>query len=199
MKPADIGLLLETTGALRHGHFQLSSGLHSPAYLQCALLFEHPTHTTKLAQALAGLFPETAVEVVVAPALGGIILGYELARQLSARSIFVERDPQGKFALRRFSLGRGEHVLVAEDVITTGGSARETVEVVRHAGGEVVGVAAILDRSNGGARFDVPLRALLARSIETYPPENCPLCREGLPLEKPGSRPPAKVPSDPQQ
>lgn len=189
MTPAEIESLLETTGALRHGHFQLSSGLHSPRYVQCALLFEHPAHAERVAKALATRFADTPVEVVAAPALGGILLGYELARQLGARAVFVERNPEGGFALRRFSLGTGERVLVAEDVLTTGDSARETIAVIRQGGGEVVGVAAILDRSGGKAHFDVPLRVLLTQTIETYSPADCPLCRTDVPLEKPGSHP----------
>ena len=189
MKQEEIELLLETTGAIRHGHFQLSSGLHSALYVQCALLFEHPAHAARLADALADRFADMQIDVVVAPALGGIILGYELARQFGARSVFVERDATGRFALRRFALAPGERVLVAEDVLTTGASARETMEVVRQEGGEVVGVAAIMDRSGSRLDFRVPLRTLLTKKIETYAPEECPLCREGHPLEKPGSRP----------
>jgi orotate phosphoribosyltransferase len=189
VKPAEIELLLETTGAIRHGHFQLSSGLHSGFYCQCALLFEHPRHTEKLAQGLAEKVARLHIDAVAAPALGGIVLGYELARALNARSVFVERDTKGDFALRRFSLGTGEHVLVAEDVLTTGASVQETIEVVRRAGGNVVGVAAIMDRSGGQAKFDVPHFALYTQPIENYPPGDCPLCRQGKPLEKPGSRP----------
>ncbi len=188
MKPEDLELLLETTGAVRHGHFQLSSGLHSPLYVQCALLFEHPTHAEKVARALAEKCSGLQVDVVAAPALGGIVHGYELARHLGARSIFVEREANGRFALRRFALGPGERVLIAEDVLTTGGSVRETIEVVRRAGGDVVGVAVIVDRSGGRAQLDVPVRSLLTRTIEAFAPEDCPLCRENKPLEKPGSR-----------
>lgn len=189
MTPAEVEHLLETTGALRRGHFQLSSGLHSPLYVQCASLFQHPVYTARLADALAHLFAETPVDVVAAPALGGIVLGYELARQLGARAVFVERDSQGKLALRRFALNRGERVLVAEDVLTTGGSTTETIALVRQAGGQVVGVAAVLDRSGGRVELDVTLRTLLTQAIETYAPADCPLCRSGRPLEKPGSRP----------
>jgi len=192
MKQEEIELLLETTGAIRHGHFQLSSGLHSPLYIQCALLFEHPGHAARLADALADRFADMQIDAVAAPALGGIILGYELARQFGARSVFVERDADGRFTLRRFALAPGERVLVAEDVLTTGASARETVEVVRQAGGEVVGVAAIMNRSGSRLDFGVPLRTLLTMSIDTYAPEECPLCREEQPLEKPGSRPGGK-------
>lgn len=189
MTAAEVEHLLESTGAVRRGHFQLSSGLHSSVYVQCALLFQHPVHTSRVADALAQLFRETPVDVVAAPALGGIVLGYELARQLGARAVFVERDPQGRLALRRFGLSAGERVLVAEDVLTTGGSTSETLAAIRQAGGEVVGVAAVLDRSGGGLQFDIPLRALLTQRLESYAQSNCLLCRAGTRLEKPGSRP----------
>lgn len=189
MTAAEVEHLLEATGAVRRGHFQLSSGLHSPIYVQCALLFQHPVHTSRLADALAQLFAETTIDVVAAPALGGIVLGYELARQLGARAAFVERDAQGRLALRRFILSPAERVLVAEDVLTTGGSTQETIAVIRQAGGEVVGVAAVLDRSGGRVHLDVPLRTLLTEALDTYPPADCPLCRAGRRLEKPGSRP----------
>lgn len=187
--PAEVEHLLESTGAIRRGHFQLSSGLHSPVYVQCALLFQHPVHTSRLADALAQQFAETPVDVVAAPALGGIVLGYELARQLGARAVFVERDSQGRLALRRFALKAGERVLVAEDVLTTGGSTSETVALIRQAGGEVVGVAAVLDRSGGRIQLDVPLQTLLTLKLETYAAADCPLCRAGTRPEKPGSRP----------
>ncbi len=189
MTPQEVRDLLEATGAVRRGHFQLSSGLHSPTYVQCALLLQHPAHAARVAEALARRLGESAVDVVAAPALGGIVLGYELARQLNARAIFAERNSEGRLSLRRgFALRPGERVLVAEDVVTTGGSTRETIRVVRQAGGQIVGVAAMIDRS-GGVQFGVRLEALLAESIEAYPPDACPLCRDGLPLEKPGSRP----------
>lgn len=189
MNASGIEQLLETTGAIRHGHFQLSSGLHSSFYCQCARLLESPEHTEQVCRALAEQTRHLNPEVVAAPALGGIVLGYELARQLTARSIFVERDSDGRFALRRFALDPGARVLVAEDVITTGLSTRETIDVIRQAGGEVVGVTTILDRSGGQADFDVPCHALYTRPVENFPPDDCPLCRQGLPLEKPGSRP----------
>ncbi len=188
MTPQEVRDLLEATGAVRRGHFQLSSGLHSPTYVQCALLLQHPAHAARVAEALARRLGESAVDVVAAPALGGIVLGYELARQLDARAIFAERNSEGRLSLRRgFALRPGERVLVAEDVVTTGGSTRETIEVVRQTGGQVVGVAALIDRS-GGVQFGVRLEALLTENIEAYPPNDCPLCHDGLPLEKPGSR-----------
>lgn len=189
MTPAETQQLLESVGAIRRGHFQLSSGLHSVAYCQCARVLERPAETEKVARALAEKFKGIKVDVVAAPALGGIVLGYELTRHLGARSVFVERGPDGYFALRRFELTPGERVLVAEDVITTGGSTRETIEVIRQTGGEVVGIAAILDRSGGALELGVPLHALLSQAMPTYSAADCPLCRDSVPLEKPGSRP----------
>jgi len=187
--PQDVERLLAETGAIRRGHFQLSSGLHSPMYVQCAALLQHPDKAARLAEALAVYYRDARITAVVAPALGGITWGYELARALGARAVFVERNSDGRFALRRFGLTPGERVLIAEDVLTTGGSTRETINVARAAGGEVVGVVAILDRSGGTVDLDVPLRALLVQQIETYPPPDCPLCQNYQPLEKPGSRP----------
>ena len=189
MTPSDVERLLAETGAIRRGHFQLSSGLHSPMYVQCAALLQHPHKAARLAEALAPYYREARISAVVSPALGGITWGYELARALGVRAVFVERDANGRFALRRFGLTPGERVLVAEDVLTTGGSTLETIEVVRAAGGEAIGVAAILDRSGGTLDLGVPLRALLTQQIETYPPPACPLCQNYQPLEKPGSRP----------
>jgi orotate phosphoribosyltransferase len=189
VNPSDVERLLAESGAIRRGHFQLSSGRHSPMYVQCAALLQYPDKAARLVEALALYLRDARITAVVSPALGGITWGYEMARPLGARAIFVERESGGRFVLRRFGLTPGERVLIAEDVITTGGSTRETIEVVRRAGGEVVGVVAIVDRSGGTAELDVPLRALLTQQIVTYPPADCPLCREYQPLEKPGSRP----------
>ncbi len=191
MTQTDVRRMLEGTGAIRRGHFQLSSGLHSPLYVQCMMVLQYPQLAARLAEEAAGLVAGLRPQVVASPALGGITWGYELARALNARAIFVERNSDGRFALRRFSVAPGERVLVAEDVLTTGGSTRETIEVMRAAGGEVVGVAAIVDRSGGEVDFGVPLRALLTQAIETYSATDCPLCRAGQPVEKPGSRPEA--------
>ena len=189
MTSTELKRMLEETGAIRHGHFQLSSGLHSPLYVQCMRVLQYPGLAARLSEEMAPLVAGLQPQTVAAPALGGITWGYELARALNARAIFVERNADGRFALRRFALEPGERVLVAEDVLTTGGSTRETIEVTRAAGGEVVGVAAIVDRSGGKVDFGVPLHALLAQTIETYSAAECPLCRAGQPVEKPGSRP----------
>ncbi|MBI2201953.1 MAG: orotate phosphoribosyltransferase, partial [Armatimonadetes bacterium] len=179
--------LLEQTGAVCRGHFQLSSGRHSPVYVQCAQVLQYPAHAGRLVAGLLGRVTADRIATVVAPALGGIVLGYELARQLGTRALFVERDAEGRFALRRgFRLAPGERVLVAEDVLTTGGSIQETLAVVRAAGAEVVGIAALVDRSGRGVESDVPVWSLVQLELETYAATDCPLCRAGRPLEKPG-------------
>ncbi len=189
MKRDDILKLLEQVGAIRQGHFELSSGRHSATYLQCALVLQHPAHADQLARALAELFSNLTVACVVAPALGGIIIGYEVARALGVRSIFVERDRSGQMALRRgFELKRGERVLVIEDVWTTGGSTRETIGVVEQEGGLAVAAGALIDRSGGRLELNVPSRALLEMDVPSYEPDDCPLCRAGGVPTRPGSR-----------
>jgi len=181
--------LLEQAGAVRRGHFVLSSGLHSSVYVQCAQVLQHPEQAARLAAALVAKAGWKGVETVVAPALGGVVWGYELARQLGARALFVERNAEGRFELRRgFQLGRGERVLVAEDVLTTGGSTRETLGVARASRAEVVGVAALVDRSGGSVELNVRTWALVRLDLETYAVGECPQCRNGVPVEKPGSR-----------
>jgi len=183
--------LFRRSGALLEGHFRLSSGLHSSGYLQCALVLQHPEHAAMLGAALAeqvrGLRPAT----VLSPALGGLIIGHEVARTLGARAIFAERE-DGVLTLRRgFQLTETERVLVVEDVVTTGGSTRETIQAARAAGAQVVGASSIVDRSGGAGRkaLDVPLFSLFEISLPTYDPAACPLCAQGVPVAKPGSRP----------
>jgi orotate phosphoribosyltransferase len=181
--------IFRKVGALLEGHFLLTSGLHSLAYVQCARLLQYPHLAARVVVPLVEEFRSRDVEVVVGPALGAIPLVYELARQLGSRAIWAERV-DGRLALRRsFAVGRNERVLVAEDVVTTGGSVREVVDLVRSVGAEVVGVAALVDRTGGrDPGFGVPFAAVLRLDLETYPPEACPLCLQGLPVEKPGSR-----------
>jgi len=189
MKRDEMLKLLEQVGAIRQGHFELSSGRHSATYLQCALVLQHPAHADQLGRALAELFSNLTVACVVAPALGGIIIGYEVARALGVRSIFVERDRSGQMALRRgFELKRGERVLVIEDVWTTGGSTRETIGVVEQEGGLAVAAGALIDRSGGRLELNVPSRALLEMDVPSYEPDDCPLCRAGGVPTRPGSR-----------
>ncbi|HAZ27734.1 TPA: orotate phosphoribosyltransferase [Candidatus Acetothermia bacterium] len=180
--------LLRETEALLEGHFLLSSGLHSPRYIQCARLLQHPAHAARVGQALAAKVRALgAVDAVVGPALGGIIVAYELGRALGVRGLFTERD-QGTMTLRRgFWIAPGERVLVAEDVVTTGRSSLEVASVVEAHGGRVVGVACLVDRRPEDD-LALPLVALVKMTIATHPPEACPLCRGGVPLVKPGSR-----------
>lgn len=194
MRPSEALSLLQGTGALLDGHFQLSSGLHSRQYIQCALVLQHPTLAARLCGALAQGFTADEVSVVAGPALGGITIAYELARQLGARAVFGERV-DGKLMLRRgFHVQPEDRVLVAEDVVTTGESSRELVEVIQHAGASVVGVASIVDRSGGSAEFPVKFHSLLSLTLKTFSSGSCPLCKEEVPLTKPGSRPPRPSP-----
>ena len=176
------------SGALLDGHFRLSSGLHSPGYLQCALVLQHPREAEALGHALANIVRTLGGETVLSPAMGGIVIGQEVGRGLGVRAIFAERQ-DGALTLRRgFALEPGEKVIVVEDVVTTGGSTRETMDVARAAGAIVVGACAIVDRSGGKQGLDVPFHALLPMDVTTYQPDACPLCQQGIPVVKPGSR-----------
>jgi orotate phosphoribosyltransferase len=181
--------LLEASGALLRGHFRLSSGLHSPAYVQCARLLEDPGRARQVGRGLAQRLAAYRPDSVLSPALGAILVGHETAAALGVQFRFTEREA-GKMVLRRgFALAPGERVVVVEDAVTTGGSTRETTAAARAAGAEVVAVGAILDRSGGANPFDVPFESLVTLDLPTYRPDDCPLCREGSPAVKPGSRP----------
>lgn len=189
MKREDILKLLESVGAIRQGHFELSSGRHSATYIQCALVFSHPTHAEQIGRAIAEDFRDHSIACVVSPALGGVIIGHEVARALGVRALFVERDRSGQMALRRgFELKPGERVLVIEDVWTTGGSTRETIGVVEQEGGLAVAAGALIDRSGGRLELNVPARALLEIDVPSFEPDECPLCRAGGVATRPGSR-----------
>ncbi len=180
--------IYKQTGALLTGHFLLSSGLHSEQYLQSALVLQQPDIATKLCAALADHFKNSAIEVVIAPALGGVFVSHETARALGVRALFAERV-SGELTLRRgFSIKPGERVLVVEDVITTGKSTRETIEVVKKAGGVVIAAGSLVDRSGGKANLGVSYKSLMTLDVPTYTPEACPLCRAGGTPVKPGSR-----------
>ena len=180
--------LFRRSGALLDGHFRLTSGLHSSGYLQCALVLQHPDVAERLGRAIGEKTRGLGPTVVLSPALGGIVIGHEVGRALGVRAIFAERQ-DGTLQLRRgFALSESDRVLVVEDAVTTGGSTRETMQVAVAAGGRVVGVASIVDRSGGSARFDVPMHSLLEIGLPTYQPDTCPLCGQGLPVVKPGSR-----------
>jgi orotate phosphoribosyltransferase len=174
--------------ALLEGHFVLSSGLHSDRYLQCALVLQDPRIAEQLCAELAGKLRHLGPTVVAAPALGGVIVSHEVARALGVRALFTERQ-EGVVSLRRgFSVKAGEPVLVVEDVITTGGSTRETMACVEQAGGKVVGVGALIDRSGGSVELGVPMASLVTLKVQNYKPAECPLCKSGPPATKPGSR-----------
>jgi len=181
--------LFRSSGALLEGHFLLTSGRHASRYVQCARVLQYPAYAELLGSQLASRFPSGRVGAVVGPALGGIIVAHEVARALGARAIFAERQ-EGRLTLRRgFTLEAGEVVVVVEDVLTTGGSALETVELARAFGAQVLGVGALVDRSGGRLNLGLPY-ALLSLDIPCYEASDCPLCREGRPLVRPGSRNP---------
>ncbi len=186
--------LFERTGAYLRGHFRLTSGLHSGEYLQCAKVLAFPEHAERLGRELTikirKLLGDRPVDTVVAPAMGGIIIGHEVARALKTRSLFTERDAAtNEMTLRRgFEVAPGENIVVVEDVVTTGGSTKEVIGLMRALGAEVLGAGSIIDRSGGEADVGVARVSLEVLHPVTYPPEDCPLCREGKPVIKPGSR-----------
>ncbi|HEX6716268.1 MAG TPA: orotate phosphoribosyltransferase [Pyrinomonadaceae bacterium] len=176
------------TGALLEGHFQLSSGLHSTVYLQCALVLQFPDKAEEFGRAIAERFQGQGIQLVASPAIGGIVIGHEVARALGARFVWTEREA-GQMILRRgFTVTPGEKTLVVEDVITTGGSTRETVEALKRAGADVVAAASIIDRSAGSADVSVPLTALASLKVVSVEPAICDACKLGEPVMKPGSR-----------
>jgi orotate phosphoribosyltransferase len=186
--------IFKSTGAYLQGHFRLTSGLHSAEYLQCALVLQHPAEAERLGRLLADelrLYAPAGVKLVAAPALGGLIIGHEVARALGARFLFTERDAITKeMALRRgFTVSPGETALVVEDVITTGGSTQDVIEVLTAAGAKVLAAGSIIDRSGGHASVGVPRVALATMQVAAHYPEQCPMCALGIPVVKPGSRP----------
>lgn len=191
MDQDDILKIFRDAGALLEGHFELRSKLHSDRYFQCAHVLRYPRQAEALCAALvkkvlAGLPDAAHVDGVMSPALGGIIVGHEVARALNVRSVFAEKQDD-KLVLRRFAVRPGERYVVAEDVITRGGRVQETIDIVEQAGGRVAAVAVLVDRSGGAVKFPYPTFSLLRMDVVTYKPEDCPLCRKGLPLVHPGS------------
>ncbi len=186
--------LFRLRGAYLEGHFRLTSGLHSSEYLQSALVLQHPEAAEELGRRLASelrrLIPSSP-DLVASPALGGMIIGHEVARALKSRFLFTERDSATRqMALRRgFTVERGESAVVVEDVITTGGSTREVIELLEAAGARVLAAGSLIDRSGGQAEVGVPRVALATLAVSTHAPAQCPLCAQGLPVVKPGSRP----------
>jgi orotate phosphoribosyltransferase len=196
MRPEAIIRMLEDVGAIRQGHFELTSGLHSATYVQCAQVLQYPKYAEQLGRALAAEFMDLRVDCVASPALGGVIIGHEVARALPpradgapVRAIFVERDATGSLTLRRgFRVDPDEHVLVIEDVWTTGGSTYSTIRVLEEAGARVVAAGALIDRSGGQIELPVRTEALMELKVESYDVSECPLCRTGSIAVKPGSR-----------
>jgi orotate phosphoribosyltransferase len=196
MRPEAIIRMLEDVGAIRQGHFELTSGLHSGTYVQCALVLQYPKYAEQLGRALAAEFLDLRVDCVASPALGGVIIGHEVARALPpradgapVRAIFVERDATGSLTLRRgFRVEPDEHVLVVEDVWTTGGSTCETIRVLEEAGARIVAAGGLIDRSGGKIELPVRTEALMELKVESYDASECPLCRSGSIAVKPGSR-----------
>jgi len=187
LKSEEILSLFKETGALLEGHFLLTSGLHSNRYFQCARVLQYPWHAEALCRDLSEKLKDMKPDVVVSPAVGGIIVGQETARHLNVRSLFMERE-EGRMILRRgFEIRPGEKVAVIEDVTTTGGSVREVMQAAGDSGGRIVAVGALVDRSGGRIDFGLPYRSLLRMEVATYQPDQCPLCRDSRPV-KPGSR-----------
>jgi orotate phosphoribosyltransferase len=183
----DVMKMLEETQAVLHGHFLLTSGLHSPMYVEKFNVLQHPKYTEKLCQEIARRYADAKIELVVGPTTGGILLAHETGKALNTRAIFTERE-NGKMTLKRgFQIPAGTRVLVVEDIVTTGGSVREVMDVVREHGGQVIGVGLLVDRSGGKVDFGVRTEALLHLNVPTYKPADCPLCKEGKPLTKRGS------------
>ena len=190
LSPKEKGVLaiLKKTGALLNGHFLLTSGIHSDGYIQCARILQYPSYAREVIELIARKVKDLDMEIIVGPALGGIIAAYELGRQLNKRAMFAERK-NGVMQLRRgFVVKPGEKVLITEDVVTAGTSTGEVKRLVEERGAVVIGVACIVDRRSPGYSLDIPMYSALKMSINTYLPEECPLCKIGEPLENPGSR-----------
>lgn len=188
MKNNNILEIFEETNALLNGHFLLTSGRHSNQYFQCALVLQYPEYNSLICSLIAEHFHHQNIDVVISPAIGGIVVGQEVARQLEKKSIFAEREDKTLRLRRGFQIEEGKHYLVCEDVVTTGGSVFEVIEIVKNGGGIVAGVGYIVDRSNNKVQFGVPQFSTLQLEVVSYLPEECPLCKQNIPVTKPGSR-----------
>lgn len=180
--------LFRKSEALLEGHFRLTSGLHSPHYFQCAKVLQYPQYAEQLCRVIADHYAGQNIDTVISPAIGGIVAGQEVARLLGARAIFAERENDRMTLRRGFSISENERIIAVEDVVTTGGSVKEVIQLAKDLGATVVGAAFIVDRSGGKAEFDVPYFSVFQMDVVTYQPEHCPLCAEGLDVVKPGSR-----------
>jgi orotate phosphoribosyltransferase len=188
MKKKEIRQLLEATNVIQQGHFVLSSGRHADIYMQCAKVLQHPNHAAKLAAEIAAKWQGQNIDLVIGPALGGVVLSYVVAEQLGVRSLFSERK-NGEMKIRRgFELNAGEKVLVVEDVVTTGGSVKELLDLLEKMNVEIVGISSIVDRSNGLVEFNYPFKALLPIDIKSYKANHCKLCQKEIPITRPGSK-----------
>ncbi len=189
MTKEEIIAMLKEANVLLEGHFLLTSGRHSDKYMQCAKIFQDAKYSIPLCAELVAQYKDDNVEVVIGPAIGAIQMSYEVGKQLGVRNIFAERDSDGKMTLRRgFTIEKGQRVLIVEDVVTTGGSVREVIDLVNECGGDIVGVGSIVDRTGGKIDFGVPYRSAFAMDITSYEADECPICKTGAPLVKPGSR-----------
>lgn len=189
MNEEAIYALLKEIDAVKEGHFRYTSGLHGKLYIQCATLLKYPHLAAQVCEGIADHYKDSQAQVVIGPAVGAVNLSYEVARQMKLPSLFAERNEEGQLVLRRsFEIAPGEKVLVVEDVVTTGGTTLELIELVQRLGGEVVGAASIVNRSGGKVQLPVPYYALLNLDVEHFEPASCPLCAQGIPVEKPGSR-----------
>jgi len=175
-------------GVIRKGHFLLTSGNHSDTYLQCARIFQNPVYSELFCKELALKFSNESIDLVIGPAIGGIILAYEVSRQLGVTNCFTERENNIMNLRRGFEIKKGQRILIVEDVVTTGGSVKDVIELVKRLDGVVVGVGSIVDRSGGMANFGVTFKSVIEIDVLKYDKEECPLCKKGIPLVKPGSR-----------
>jgi orotate phosphoribosyltransferase len=180
--------MFKSTGALLDGHFRLTSGRHSDSYFQCAKVLQYPEHLSAICSDIAGHFRDAGITTVISPAIGGIVVGTEVGRQLGVKTIFAERKEEGMTIRRGFVVEPSEKVLVVEDVITTGGSVAEVIGLIEAAGATVAGVGSVVDRSNGRVRLSDNQFSLLSLEVVSHAPDECPLCKEGIPIYAPGSR-----------
>lgn len=188
MQKEEIIKLLKKTSVIQKGHFELSSGKHADTYLQCAKILQYPNYTKKLAKEIVSFWKDEDIDLVVAPAIGGIIIAYAVGDVMNKRNIFSERK-NGEMKFRRsLNVRKDERVLIVEDVVTTGGSVREVIDLVEKSKGNIIGISSLVDRSNGNVDFKYPYKALLELNIDSYEAENCKLCKEGIAINKPGSK-----------